>query len=286
LLKAFEEHSISYQENKYEMKIITDAIKNVFNLKQGEDESLIDYTRRFKSARDVLVAQLGGPIELAKFIMQQQVKEEDETEANPTIITLQEKKDAFEQFMAYLYLENSDQLKYGSLVNGLSSQFSLGQALYPKTIMDANNALSTHRFFPAYAESKKKKISEGANRDQDKQQLDSQDREINPKLSFAQLEGKCYCCGKGGHKSPQCRHKNKPKNEWAINKTPKFIKDQTVMSNASETGRNDAAASTSECAAENATNSKLPFTWMGAQVTGFSMAQYCEEMKDLILLDS
>ena len=54
LLKAIEEHSVSYQENWYEMSIITNAIKNLFNLKQKEDESLIDYTGRFKSARDVL----------------------------------------------------------------------------------------------------------------------------------------------------------------------------------------------------------------------------------------
>jgi len=32
-----------------------------------------------------------------------------------------------------------------------------------------------------------------------------------PKLTFAQIEGKQYCCRKGGHKSPQCRHKNRPK---------------------------------------------------------------------------
>ena len=38
------------------------------------------------------------------------------------------------------------------------------------------------------------------------------------KTSFAQMEGKCYCCRKGCHKSPQCHHKNRPKEEWAINK--------------------------------------------------------------------
>jgi hypothetical protein len=37
-------------------------------------------------------------------------------------------------------------------------------------------------------------------------------------MSFAQMEGRCYCCGKGGHKSPQCRHKDRPKDEWVINK--------------------------------------------------------------------
>ena len=39
-----------------------------------------------------------------------------------------------------------------------------------------------------------------------------------PVLSFAQMEGKCYCCGKPGHKSTTCRAKDKPKPEWAINK--------------------------------------------------------------------
>jgi len=50
LLKAIKEHSISYQENKYEMHIILDAMRNFINLKQADDESLIDYTARFKSA--------------------------------------------------------------------------------------------------------------------------------------------------------------------------------------------------------------------------------------------
>ena len=34
LLKAIEEHTISYQENKYEMGIIMDALRNLVNLKQ------------------------------------------------------------------------------------------------------------------------------------------------------------------------------------------------------------------------------------------------------------
>jgi hypothetical protein len=68
LLDAIQEHSISYQENKYEMSIISDALKNLVNLKQKEDESLIDYTGRFKSARDILTAQIGGPLKLTKYV--------------------------------------------------------------------------------------------------------------------------------------------------------------------------------------------------------------------------
>jgi hypothetical protein len=38
-----------------------------------------------------------------------------------------------------------------------------------------------------------------------------------PTLSFAQMEGKWYWCGKPGHRSPDCRQKDKiPKDEWVI----------------------------------------------------------------------
>lgn len=33
------------------------------------------------------------------------------------------------------------------------------------------------------------------------------------------MEGRCYCCGKQGNKSPECRHKaNIPRDKRAINK--------------------------------------------------------------------
>ena len=32
------------------------------------------------------------------------------------------------------------------------------------------------------------------------------------------MDRRCYCCGKVGHKSPQCWYKDRPKSEWVINK--------------------------------------------------------------------
>ena len=42
LLEAIKEHLVSYQENKCPMNDITDATRNIVNLKQKEDKSLID----------------------------------------------------------------------------------------------------------------------------------------------------------------------------------------------------------------------------------------------------
>ena len=42
LLEATKEHLVSYQENKCPMNAITDATRNIVNLKQKEDGSLIN----------------------------------------------------------------------------------------------------------------------------------------------------------------------------------------------------------------------------------------------------
>ena len=130
LLKAIEQHCISFQVNKYEMSTILDALKAVINIRQKEDESLVDYTARFKSARGVLTAQLGEPIELKKYMTTSQITD---------------KKKAYEELMAHVYLESADKSKYGSLVAGLHSQFSLGNNQFPKTLVETSNVLSNHK---------------------------------------------------------------------------------------------------------------------------------------------
>lgn len=122
-------------------------------------------------------------------------------------------KAAFNQYLAYLYLENADQSKYGSILTGLSMQKSLCNDQYPKSLTEANNVLSNHKFDATGKPKKNDKSNKGTTPDKDKEKT-----EESLTLSFAQMEWKCYCCRKTGHKSPQCRHKDKPKSEWAINK--------------------------------------------------------------------
>ena len=55
------------------------------------------------------------------------------------------KKDAFKRWSTYLLIQNSDQAKYGSLMSGLISQYSMDHNQYPKTITTAMDILSNHK---------------------------------------------------------------------------------------------------------------------------------------------
>ena len=47
LLKAIKEHSLNYQESRYEMLVILDSLRTFLNTRQKESEPLQEYTRRF-----------------------------------------------------------------------------------------------------------------------------------------------------------------------------------------------------------------------------------------------
>jgi len=104
-----------------------------------------------------------------------------------------------------MYLENADEKKYGSLCKNLNTQYALGNDHFPMTIPEAINILSAYRMDNA------KDFSKNHNRSNKKKPEET----LN--ISFAQMNGLCYCCGKKGHLSTDCRYKNKPKSEWFIN---------------------------------------------------------------------
>ena len=114
LLTAIEEHSMSYLENRYEVSTIIDSLKNFLNLKQRDDESLVDYTRRFKSARDIMISNM-GKFELPKLASSDPKWDKDDEE-----IKQQCNNNEFEKFIAYLLLENS-------LLTNIAPQYSMGQ---------------------------------------------------------------------------------------------------------------------------------------------------------------
>ena len=107
-----------------------------------------------------------------------------------------------------MYLENSDPQKYGSVFKSLSQQKSFGNNQYPKNITAASNILNNHRLDNSSEKivvtSNKRGNKDGKNTNKDQKHENLQDI-----LAFTQMECRYFCCGKPGHKSPQCRQRNK-----------------------------------------------------------------------------
>jgi hypothetical protein len=105
---------------KYPFASLTKAISRVLNLKQSENKGLLDYIKRFKESRDIMKSYVGTDI-LDKFV-ENTLEYRDESS---TTLKQMMKDGAFDSWMTYLLIRNSNQAKYGSLSNGLVSQFSM-----------------------------------------------------------------------------------------------------------------------------------------------------------------
>jgi hypothetical protein len=128
LLQAIKEHALDYQETRYKMSIISDAFRALFGTKQREGENLQEYTRQFMTSKEILESYIGAPLILQKFVESRPSYDSTNDAIIQTLV-----QQASEQFMAFIYLENSDRKKYGSVLNNLNSQKSLGNDQYPKT---------------------------------------------------------------------------------------------------------------------------------------------------------
>ena len=139
-MKAIKQHALNFEETRYDMAIVHDAFKTMFSTVQKEGESLQDYTKRFRVAKEVLESHIGGPLILSKIV--KSMPNYKDSDVRRTLC----EKSAYERYMAYVYLKNADQGKYGSILSGLSTQKSLGNDQYPKTISDATSVLNNHPF--------------------------------------------------------------------------------------------------------------------------------------------
>ena len=270
LLKAIESLSYNYQESKYEVAIVYDAIKTFINLKQREEENLTSYLERFKAAAENMKTQLGSEIKLTKYTTQMDGYDSSEHEKYS--------KKAFEEMKAYAFIANSDSTKYGTIIKGLAQQQSLKNTQYPKTLTAASEVLMEHTWDATYQENKKKK-KEQSNKDKEIKE----DKKEELELSFAQLENACYCCGKKGHTSNKCYKKDSiPRDQWYINKLQK--QELAKMQQHVQVGGDNASAAPTTITQETTTPSGTMQAWSGAHIQ-FSQAGNAD-LKNLILLDN
>ena len=196
---------------QYPLISVTDALYRWINSRQQDDEDLLDYAKRRKQLTDTVKAQVGNKL------FHYYVENTEEYKTNSSSTEKDELlKSSFEKVDAYLLLRGADRKKYGELMKGFVNQYSLGNDQYPKTKTGAIDVLSNHQYDKDYYDQRAKARKIKADKDKEQQRKIT---EAEKAASFAQ--GKtmiCYCCGKAGHLSPDCKDKNKPKNKWHVQK--------------------------------------------------------------------
>ena len=295
LLTAIKEHSLNFQESRYEMKIITESIKNFFFTRQKDTESLQEYTRRFKSAKEIMESHIGGPIKLDKYIelseeYKSDMKQYEEDIANkiqckkPTTQDKKYIKKAASKLYAFIYIDNADKNKYESLLKNLNQQYSLGNNQYPTSITEANGVLNNHKFDDSYTKSRMHGKSQKSN-----EQENDNEKEQPLLLTFAQVQGKCYCCGKSGHRSTQCKLKDKiPKEDWYINNVQLTQTNKPVkrdMDTETATTQNTFDTNTDSTISTKSTHKRIGWSNLHYNMSNCQTNKH-KELRELVLLDS
>ena len=126
------------------MSVILDGFTTFFGTRQKDQESLQDYTIIFKTSYEVLKSHIGGPIQIQKFVKTLNGFKDDPDNEYGLLTNEKLTKQARDQFVSFVYLQNADHSKYRSILKILNYQKSLRNDQYHKKMLEATNVLSNN----------------------------------------------------------------------------------------------------------------------------------------------
>jgi hypothetical protein len=112
--------------DKDEFVVLTQSLRKLSTIQQGQKESTAKYHERFRIAGEVLVGHWG------EFYPPALVKNG---------LTRQETQD---RFLARIFLMGADKSRFGQLIEDLSNDYASGIDRYPKTLESTLKLLSTY----------------------------------------------------------------------------------------------------------------------------------------------
>ena len=140
-IRALMQEPIKEQDPMW--SLIKSLIKSM-SITQQDNETMTEYTKRFKQNRDFMKGLIGGrlvdhwvesqPEYIALAGTATQVQDQEEM-----------KETTFARMSASLMMHSAKASKYGSLVEGLDTQYNLGNDQWPKTTDAAAKLLSNHK---------------------------------------------------------------------------------------------------------------------------------------------
>ena len=134
------------------MSIISELLCTLLETKQKDEENLQEYAHQFETAEEIFCLHMGGPFLIPNLVQ----KEADFDEFGDVEVNQQCMNDVYERFLAFIFMQQSDHDKYGTLLKTLNAQHSLHNNQYPKTVSEASNVLSNHKHDPECHEKMKK----------------------------------------------------------------------------------------------------------------------------------
>ena len=135
---------------QYPIASMTEHLARWLNAQQNQDEGLMDYVKRSKYHRDIIKIQVGTKL-LHKYVkMTQEYIDRNATKKTEML------DNVFKMISTYVMMRGADRSKYGSLMKGLVSQFSMKNDQYLKKMTDTLDIMSKHSFDDKYYERKKR----------------------------------------------------------------------------------------------------------------------------------
>ncbi len=199
-------------------------LSNLFNIKQREGESILDYYQRFSEKKSIVMSHLGPKFELKHYV--EQLKEfKDIGSAGKQ----NDFRDTYsELLMTGTFLMGSDRSRFGGMLKNLENQYSLGTNMYPTKLGDAVEAMNVHDSKRNTANNQtKKKFNNGGNKN-----------DGNKAKNFAQKSNdkeqrRCFCCGSPDHVLPCPMMDEIPKKDWYRNTKKTWFNQVTNDNNQS-----------------------------------------------------
>ena len=201
------------QKAKYPPLTLVEVLNSFIRLKQGENETLLEYLSRFKSEAEVINRLFGK-----RLVDGYAEQLNDYTTAADADAKKAIKAREWNKFIAILFLRNSESGRFNEMLIDYRKDYANGISKYPK---DLQAMVDVMRQQPE----KKKKVIAKVPVKQDGEKRDP------PASSFAQKgttnnneTSACYCCGDADCLLSRCDKKNIwPKEKWH---KPEYFKEK------------------------------------------------------------
>ena len=243
MLKAVRAITHDHQDSKRPMLSTHKSIKTLFTIKQDEKESLTEFVKRFKNARDIMEAQHGElPMTQCVASTLDSTATDDEKKKAQEV--------AYNRLIGCAFIQGASNVKAGKLEEDLANSFALKQNQHPENLETAVDAVVNCRNCvnnPHHPGKKRNDRTNGKGQNTNKKDAENTS-DKGTAASFAQ-KGKndkgqtvCFKCGEPGHIAPKCP--NKDKDETANAQSQGASKNSNADTTVARDGDNDKNFST------------------------------------------